>query len=494
MEAIPGFRSEQDSEDVNNTVITIEVKEGQEWRFEVPFKLMLVLKVVQGVGEIFGTELPVNSELQFTGVKYSVYAPLPEGCKLEYYIKSNRDNATTSNEVSEISEYISDDNAMKQYINLHYLLESKRQEITDYNLVNSLSVKLGPKVLILGNRYCGKTVVSKILSSYAFKMDHQPVLVNLNPRDGVFSLPGSISATPISDNFDLESINGYGTTVTSGTTYHNPKQPLVKNCGFEDFALNLDYYKHQVSQLGITLLSRFDQDRIVNDSGCIIDTPPLTIKDISLIENIVADFEVDVIVVIGNDKFLMDLKRKFNHKILKNQLFMLKVPKSDGVVELDDSYIRKCQEETIKQYFNGNFRNVLSPFKTEITASDFAIYKVMETSAVNSSLLFAPAGDSFEPDATGSTDNTLSNDTDHLDKYLEKAEDLSITNLENLIVAITQLPLNNKLQRDLLNTNVLGYIHVSKYEESKGKLKVLMPVPGTFPRNVLIATNIGYSE
>lgn len=481
---IPGFNTPQD--DSPSTTTTIDLQESQEWRFEVPFKLYLSIKVIEGIGEIFGTELPINTQLKFTGTKARIYAPLPQGCKFEYTLQTNKEQNNVTNEESQISEYTTSDSSMKQFVNLHFYLEQKRQETTDYNLINS-NHKHGPKVLILGNKFTGKSSLSKTLCSYAFKMDRLPLLVNLNPRDGVFSMPGSITATPISDNFDLESVNGYGGTTTSGTTYHNPKQPLVKNYGFEDFNTNLELYKYQVSRLGVAAISRLEEDMSIKNSGMIIDTPALSFKDVGLIENILSDFEVDHIVVLGNEKLSIDLKRKFNHKLNNGQLTILKLSKDEGVVELDDSFIRKCQEETIKQYFNGNFRNPLSPFKTEITISDFIFYKPVDSSEFNSSLLFAPAGDSFAPEENDKKD-------DSIDKYYKKIEDFPTNNLENLILAITQLPATNKLTKDLLDTCVLGYVHVSKYEESKGKLKVLLPVPGAFPRNILVATTIGYNE
>lgn len=40
----------------------------------------------------------------------------------------------------------------------------------------------------------------------------------------------------------------------------------------------------------------------------------------------------------------------------------------------------------------------------------------------------------------------------------------------------------------------MGYVHVSKFDDDKKRLKILLPFPGAFPKNVLISTNIGYSE
>ena len=68
-------------------------------------------------------------------------------------------------------------------------------------------------------------------------------------------------------------------------------------------------------------------------------------------------------------------------------------------------------------------------------------------------------------------------------KYYQAIEDPNSSNLENSIVAITHLPNNDKkLGKDLLNTSVLGYIHVSKFDDQKKRLKVLFPFPGVFPK------------
>jgi len=477
-------------EDVSSAkpAVRVTIPQGSEWRFEVPFKSILNIKVVEGVGEIFGTELPNNVDLQFSGAKYAVYAPLDAGCVLEYTTYANPTNTMTS-EDDELVEYISEETAMNNYINLHLALDSMRQEAGDNNILNPGSLKVGPKVLIIGNKSCGKSTLAKILVSYAVKTDNVPILVNLNPRDGVFSLPGSLTATPISDRLDVESVNGYGFSTTSGSLFHNPKQPIVKNYGFTEIQQNVEHYKYQISKLGVAVLSRMEEDLSIRNAGFIIDTPSLGIKDFNVIENIVSDFEVNVIVVMGNERLSIDLKKKFKHKLESSQLNILKVRTSGGVVELDEGFIRRTQEATIKEYFNGTLKARLSPFKTEIDSRDLVIYKTVLASDINSTLSFLPAGDSYEVDTT--TDKLESN---ILDKYYSLLAEPSSSNLDNSIVAISHLPQNSKQPKDLLNSSILGYVHVSKVDEEKGKLKILLPFPGAFPRNVLLATNIGFTE
>lgn len=64
---------------------------------------------------------------------------------------------------------------MNAYINLHFALENLRYE--------AANTKKGPRVLILGAKDSGKTTLAKILASYANRMDHQPMVVNLNPNE-----------------------------------------------------------------------------------------------------------------------------------------------------------------------------------------------------------------------------------------------------------------------------------------------------------------------
>lgn len=483
--SIPGFASGE--ADSASQIVEIDIPAGSEWRFEVPFKTLMKLKVLEGVGEIFGTELPNEVDIRLTGCKLAIYAPLPSGCRLHYETAPNKENVNISNEDSQISEYISDESLMPQYTNLHFALEVLRQE------AETVPEKKGPKLMIVGNAESGKTTLAKVLASYAVKMDRMPLLVNLDPKEGVFSVPGSLTATPVSDFLDIESVGGWGGSTTLGATFHNPKQPLVKSYGFYEIAENVELYKYQISQLGVAALTRLNDDEVVRKSGVIIDTPPLGMKDQSVIESIVSDFEVDILVVMGNDRLLMDLKRKFHHKIAKGTLNIIKVAKSGGVTEIDESFLRKQQEDSIKEYFNGNYKTHLSPYKTDVDIKSFVIYKAVKLLEYTSQLAFLPSGDSYT--AEDGTETEEKKDENSMDKFFVKLDDPNSSNLENSVVAITHVPISGKIApRDLLNSSVLGYAHVSKVDDAKQRMSLLLPFPGQIPRCVLIATSIGYTE
>lgn len=489
--SIPGFSGptevlEHDSPD---QITELKIPSGSEWRFEVPFKSILNLKVVDGIGEIFGTELPSGVTLKLSGVKYAVYAPVSPGCTIQYTVSINKNNVNLTSESGEINEYISEESTMSQYANLHFALELLRLE------AQANVQKKGPRVLLIGNEASGKTSLAKVLVSYAVKMDRIPLLVNLNPNDGVFSVPGSLTATPISDNLDLETVGGWGGSTTTGATFHNPKQPLVKSFGFTDINQNLDLYKYQVSQLGVVALSRMANDARVRSSGMVIDTPALGFKDVNVVENIISDFEVDIVVLMGNERLTVDLRRKFHHRINKGALNIIKVDKSGGLADVSDTFVRKVQEDTIREYFNGDYKTHLSPLKVDINPDDFTFFKVVKSLEFNSQLAFLPSGDDYAVDE--GEESNKKREEKALDMYYTKLDGPDSSNMENSIVAITNVPApaSGKIApRDLLNATILGYAHVSRVDDTRKKISMLLPFPGQIPHNVLIVTDIGYTE
>lgn len=59
-------------------------------------------------------------------------------------------------------------------------------------------------------------------------------------------------------------------------------------------------------------------------------------------------------------------------------------------------------------------------------------------------------------------------DDKELAKYYKIFDEPNSSNLDNSIIAITHLSNNDKkIGRDLLNTSVMGYVHVSKFDDDK---------------------------
>lgn len=134
-----------------------------------------IVKLVEGNAEVFGIELAQNKEYSFREDSFAVFTWY--GCKLE-----------TSGEA--VSTYVSDKTPMIAYVNTHAQLEARR----DVALANSDE---GPRVLIVGSVDQGKSSLSKILASYAVRLDRTPVYVDLDVGQGALSIPGTICAVPL---------------------------------------------------------------------------------------------------------------------------------------------------------------------------------------------------------------------------------------------------------------------------------------------------------
>lgn len=155
---------------------------------------------------------------------------------------------------------------MVEYANVHFALETMRHE------AESHPANVGPRVLILGPENAGKTSLAKILTAYATKSGRQPVLVNLNPTEGVLSVPGTLMATAFRTMIDIE--EGWGSSPMSGPSPVPVKLPLVY---FYPSQNPLDaggsVYRALVSRLGLSVMGRLGEDDDARQSGIIVDTP-----------------------------------------------------------------------------------------------------------------------------------------------------------------------------------------------------------------------------
>ena len=85
---------------------------------------------------------------------------------------------------------------MVQYVNTHFALEKLREEASKLN-------RDGPRVLVVGPSNAGKTSLVKILTAYATRLGRQPMVINTDSREGLLSIPGSLTATPFASIIDV---------------------------------------------------------------------------------------------------------------------------------------------------------------------------------------------------------------------------------------------------------------------------------------------------
>lgn len=492
----------------------VEVPAFNEWRVENAKSSTLQLKLETGTAEIAGTELSQNITYVFKEAMNFAVATY-HGCTLSY---------STTSPLS--SEYTSEETILKQLLNLHLAIEN-------------LSIKgKQTRMLILGPKDSGKSTVAKTLASYSLKTsDKLPILVDLDPRLPHFAIPTQLTAAKLYDLLDVETTTiGETATTGPGTGLYKPQIPLVKNFGLENFTENLELYRCLISELSFDVDSKTSKSP--SDSGTIIiDTPPLNISDWKLIQHIVDCFQINTMLVIGNERLLVDLRKKLTiDNSNDNGLTMIKLPRSSGCVDKEPKFERELQQRAIKQYFYGVERAQLNPYTFHSSVKDFIFIRPKEQDNDMALLNFmngdAEDNDDYSPTVTLKTEEEGDDDDDDYDplsqttkktkKITKKTnwkyqnmftivEDPKETDLMNVMVAIldskdvdlvkllsNKVDVNEKLielAKNVTSKTVLGFCYVSGFDEATGKLKLLIPSPVTsMPGNILVITQMRYHE
>ena len=174
---------------------------------------------------------------------------------------------------------------MVSYANLHFALEDQRLSALESN-------RLGPRVLVVGPENAGKTSLVKLLAAYATRSGGQPVVVNIDNKEGMLSIPGTVSAIALESVLDVE--EGWGSSPTNGPSHIPVKLPLVYYYGLEDPEINRRIFKPIVSRLALSVMSRMQDDEEAKATGCVIDTPGIFSQGknaYELIQHTIAEFQ-----------------------------------------------------------------------------------------------------------------------------------------------------------------------------------------------------------
>ena len=126
-------------------------------------------------------------------------------------------------------------------------------------------------MLVLGPENAGKTSLVKLLTAYATRSGRQPAAVNLDPKESMLSLPGTMSAATFSSIIDVE--EGWGSSPTNGPSPVPVKLPLVYYLGLASPEDNASFFKPIVTRLALSVMNRLQDEDEAKKAGCIVDTP-----------------------------------------------------------------------------------------------------------------------------------------------------------------------------------------------------------------------------
>ncbi|RGB29078.1 Pre-mRNA cleavage complex II protein Clp1-domain-containing protein [Rhizophagus diaphanus] len=417
-----------------------------EFRFEVDFGTTVNLKLISGTAEIFGTEIGIGHEYEFSGRKIALFTW--HGCTIEI-------KGTCS------VEYVANETPMTSYLNMHIALEQCREAAKSKD-------EQGPKVMIVGPEDVGKTSLSKLLLSYAIRHGRQPLFINLDSNEGSITMPGTLTATPINHIIDVE--EGFGSSATTAPSFSSSFMPMVFYYGYPDPSENIKLYKVLTKKLADNVSRRLVEDEVARVSGIVIDTSGLVDSTgYEIIQHCVDIFNVNIIIVLGHERLYSDMARLYKER---NDVNVVKLSKSGGVVNRDNAFRRQAQMRKIREYFYGLPKFELSPCSTLINLNDISIYRVGVGSLAPSSAL--PIG---------------------IDRKVSETQLVKVEPDDTLLHSILAISTaNNSDEQSLLVSTVIGFIYVSHVDISKQKMTILSPSPGRLPKQYLIMGSYKWME
>nr|XP_006825168.1 PREDICTED: polyribonucleotide 5'-hydroxyl-kinase Clp1-like [Saccoglossus kowalevskii] len=316
----------------NENVQVYQLARDCEFRFEVENN-EVQLQLIDGMAEIFGTELTKNNSYTFTsGAKFAVYTW--HGCTFQVSGKT---------EVA----YKSIDTPMVTYLNTHAALEQMRQQ-------SEREDKQGPKVMIVGPTDVGKSTLCKLLLNYAVRVGRRPTFIDLDVGQGSISVPGTVGALLVERPADIE--EGFSL-----------QAPLVYQFGSTTPSDNLKLYNLLVSKLAEVFNMRCKANRRGRLFAAFTLMCRVIVTMIILFWSI---WYVDVIVVLDQERLYSELKRD-----MPDFVKVVLQPKSGGVVERPTAFRRHCRDEKIREYFYG-FRSCFYPHSFDVKFSDLELYKI----------------------------------------------------------------------------------------------------------------------
>ncbi|OQR93792.1 pre-mRNA cleavage complex II protein Clp1 [Thraustotheca clavata] len=325
----------------------IILKPNCEYRFEVQGEDEVLIRLSSGTAELFGVELAKDRDYRFRKCQLAIFTW--HGCELV---------VTGKCAVS----YTSDETPMASIVNIHTQLDQIR--------IKAMNTKTaGPRVLITGPTDSGKSTVTQILLNYALRMGRKPTFVDLDVAHGLLSVPGTITATPLETNC---------MSVEDDFILTAPIAYYFGHASLKDIP---ELYKYQVTELAKRVDQRLANDAEVNASGIIVNTSGLIDNEgYQAILHCIQALHIDLVIVLGQDRLYSEL-----NSAVGSTLTVIKLPRSDGVVQRSNQLRHQLRMDGFHTYFYGKkIPNAVptqslyeySPHVVELAFEDINIFRV----------------------------------------------------------------------------------------------------------------------
>jgi polyribonucleotide 5'-hydroxyl-kinase len=226
--------------------------------------------------------------------------------------------------------------------------------------------------------------------------------------------------------------------------------------------------------------SRAEEDEAARQGGVFIDTPGSIAAGKSgnyeYIQHIISEFGVNIVLVLGSERLANDLKKKVD-----SSTTIIRLDKSRGCVDRDETYMKELRTQQIKEYFGLGGTMALDPRSYELNFADLTIYRIAASTPSNhptSTTNDNDEDDFYEPSATisVSTNNTPST-------TLEK---ITASNMmQNSLLAVTFASPNASPEM-VRDAATMGYVYVQNVDEGRRRIVLTSPMVGVVPRNAMV--------
>ncbi|CAM8900597.1 unnamed protein product [Rhodiola kirilowii] len=416
----------------------IELEKECELRIEVGPNSPLRLRLLSGTAEIFGSEIPPEIWVTYPPrLKFAVFT--------WYGAKIEMDGITET-------EYTADETPMITYVNVHAVLDARRNRAKAAPPDSDDSK--GPRVIVVGPTDSGKSTLTKMLLSWAAKQGWKPTYVDLDIGQGSITIPGCIAATPV--EMPIDPVEGVPMDM-----------PLVYFYGHATPSVNVELYKVLVKELAQVVDKQLAGNAESRAAGIVINTMGW-IEGIGyeLLLQAIDAFNANVVFVLGQEKLWSMLR-----DVAKNKpgVDVVKLQKSGGVVNRTAKVRQKSRGYKIREYFYG-LLNDLSPHSNVASFSDLSIYRIGGGPQAPRSAL--PIG--AEPAADPTRLVAVNVNTDLLHSVLA--------------VSFAKEP------AQIISSNVAGYIYITDIDMHRKTVTYLAPSAGELPGKYLLAGTLTWLE